>query len=382
MPALVPVRRTTSRKKMTGMPQMLSPHVVPRSRRTRRSALGASLAVTVALGLAACGEPEAAAEPLPDDATIEQLYDAAKKEGEVVIYGPTQDQYAGVYEKFEKDYPGVTVTEVDIFGTELDSRLDAETAAGGPDVDLIHEGVADVARRAQDGLFAAYLPTSPADIPAERIGEDDRWVVVSRGLYGPIYNTDEVAEEEVPTTWADLTDEKWSGRVGTSDPAQPGGTTQSLAAAFDAEAIDEGWLSDLNDRVAPRNYPSIAAVVQAVVTGEIDLGLVASYGTVVQKQNEGAPIAFQALENGSFMLDFGVGVVDGSPHPNAGRLLASWLLSDAGQAAIAEVTYEFGSMPDAPLPPGAEALGEINSLPYPGVGREQEVIELIADTFK
>jgi iron(III) transport system substrate-binding protein len=356
----------------------------PRPRRRRAgSALGASvLASALALGLSACGGSDPPAQPLSDDATMAELYGAAKDEGEVVIYGPTQDQYTGVYEKFEEEYPGVTVTEVDIFGAELDSRLDAEISAGGPEVDLIQDGVANAARRAKEGLFAAYVPATPADIPAELIGQDEQWIVGSRSLYGPIYNTEKVAEDEVPATWADLTKPEWSGRMGTSDPTESGGTSQSMAAAFDAGAIDEEWLKDLRDQVSPRTYPSVAAVVQAVLAGEVDLGLVASHAAVVQQQNNGAPIAFAALEDGSFMLEFGIGVVDGSPHPNAGRLLESWLLSEAGQAAIAEVTYEFGSMPNAPLPPGADALGPINPLPYPGVEREQKIIELIAEAFK
>jgi iron(III) transport system substrate-binding protein len=76
-----------------------------------------------------------------NDATT-QLYNAAKKEGRVVIWGPTD---AIVYEKMQevldKQYPGIKIEHFESIPEPLVQRIIAESQAGKPAaVDVIQSG--------------------------------------------------------------------------------------------------------------------------------------------------------------------------------------------------------------------------------------------------
>ena len=87
------------------------------------------------------------------------------------------------------------------------------------------------------------------------------------------------------------------------------------------------------------------------------------------------------MDDGAFFSDVAYGVLDGAPHPNASRLLVSWMFSEAGQASVAEHVFEFGTMPNAPKPEGAEELGDPVRLSYPGGDKYRSALELLNTKF-
>ena len=200
----------------------------------------ASLALGSLLLLTACGGGGNDAEAVTAT-TLDELYEAAKSEGQVVIYGPTEDLYGAVYEDFKKEYPGIDLVTSDIFGQELDSRLEGEQVAGGFDADLVHIGVSDVERYNDRGYLAPFKPMEADALDSAYIGPDNMWSVPSQHLYASAYNTNVLSAEEMPTTWDDLADSALSGQIATSNPKQSGVVPQMISAAMDA-----GTLSDFN----------------------------------------------------------------------------------------------------------------------------------------
>jgi ABC-type glycerol-3-phosphate transport system substrate-binding protein len=90
---------------------------------------------------------------------ITQLYNAAKKEGTVVIWGPTD---AIVYEKMQevldKQYPGIKPEHFESIPEPLVQRIIAENQAGKPPaVDIIQSGSMRALRPLIDrDLLASY----------------------------------------------------------------------------------------------------------------------------------------------------------------------------------------------------------------------------------
>ncbi len=348
----------------------------------RRIHLIATAAVlSAALTLTACGGGTETAPEVADASSLSELYDAAKKEGEVLVYGPTEDLYAKVYDEFEAAYPGIKVKTADIFGTELDSRLQGEQVAGGFKADLLHIGVSDMERYASASYLSAFRPVEADELEDAYRGKDDLWSVPSQHLYATVYNTGSLKEDDVPHTWAELGDTKWKGKQGISDPSISGATPQVLSAALEAGVIDEKWLDTLAGKVKPKTFPSVATALQAVTTGETQMSLVAGYGTYMRQKAAGAPLGYVVMEDGGYMSDVAYGALDGSPHPNAARLLVSWMFSQEGQKAVAEHVYEFGTMPDAPEPKGAGELGEFKPITYPGAERYEKDLALLGEKF-
>lgn len=341
----------------------------------------AALAVGSLLALTACGTdaPEASGSSAPT--TMTGLYEAAKTEGALQIYGPTEDLYKAVYDDFTKTYPGINITTADIFGQELDARLEGEQVAGGFAADLVHIGVSDMGRYATKEYLAPYKPVEADALDAKFRGTDDQWSVASRHLYATAYNTKTLTAEQVPTTWAELIDPKWKGALGVANPKQSGVTPQVFSAALEAGAIDEAWLDTLKKDMAPAVYPSVATALQAVVTGESKLSLVAGYGSYMRQAKQGAPVGFATMKDGAYYSDVAYGLLSGSKHPNAARLLVAWMFSAEGQASIAKNVYEFGTMPQAPLPEGADKLGKSAEIDYPGAEKYRATLDLLNAKF-
>jgi iron(III) transport system substrate-binding protein len=94
-----------------------------------------------------------------DKAAVDKLYNAAKKEGRVVIWGPTD---AIVYEKMQealdKQYPGIKIEHFESIPEPLVQRIIAENQAGKPPaVDIIQSGSLRALRPLIDrDLLASY----------------------------------------------------------------------------------------------------------------------------------------------------------------------------------------------------------------------------------
>jgi len=338
-----------------------------------------TLAVASTMLLAGCSSAEAESTEVTATSMAE-LYEEAKAEGRVVVYGPTEDLFGAVYEDFREAYPGIEVVTSDIFGQELDSRLEGEQLAGGFEADLVHIGVSDVERFHEKGYLAAYRPYGTEELDPAFLGPEDAWSVPSQHLYGTAYNTNALAAGQVPSSWAQLAGKEFTG-MATATPKQSGVTPQMLAAALDAGVIDEAWIDRFKADTAPKVFPSVANALQATVTGETELAFIAGYGSYMRQVEQGAPLGFAAMSDGAYFSDVAYAVLDGGPNPHAARLLVGWMFSEEGQASVAEHVFEFGTMPNAPLPAGAEALGDPARLPYPGAEGYRATLELLNAKF-
>lgn len=153
--------------------------------------------------------------------------------GEVVIYCSVDRGFAEpLLDAFERE-TGITVHAR--FDTEagkttgLVNKLLAERARPRADVWWSSEifGTVDLASA---GILAPYRPTTASDIPDAFKDDDGRWTAF--GLRGRViaYDPKRTNEEDVPTRWAALTDERYKGRVAIADPRF--GTTRGHFAAM------------------------------------------------------------------------------------------------------------------------------------------------------
>ncbi|MEO6165261.1 MAG: hypothetical protein ABIP88_14110 [Candidatus Binatia bacterium] len=94
-----------------------------------------------------------------DKAAIDKLYSAAKKEGRVVIWGPTDGiVYEKMQELLDKQYPGIKIEHFESIPEPLVQRIIAENQAGKPAaVDIIQSGSLRALRPLIDrDLLASY----------------------------------------------------------------------------------------------------------------------------------------------------------------------------------------------------------------------------------
>ena len=97
---------------------------------------------------------------------ITQLYNAAKKEGRVVIWGPTDAiVYQRMQEALDKQYPGIKIESFESIPEPLVQRIIAESQAGKPAaVDVIQSGSLRALRPLIDRDMLAPYPGWEKDL--------------------------------------------------------------------------------------------------------------------------------------------------------------------------------------------------------------------------
>jgi len=235
----------------------------------------------------------------------------------------------------------------------------------------------------------AVLPDEILDrVDARFRDADGRWTGTSGRSRVLVYNTDELSEDEVPDTVADLLDERWDGRIGIAP------TNASFQAFVTAMRLSEGdeatrqWLTGLK-ALHPKIYEKNTPIVEAAASGAIDLGLVNHYYLyLVREEQPEAPIENHFLagaDPGALVSVAGAAVLASTDQSDDAERFVEFLLSDEGQRFYVEQAEEA----EYPLVAGIEAkagLPPLASLHGPDVeltsfGAEHEAtIELLRET--
>jgi iron(III) transport system substrate-binding protein len=307
--------------------------------------------------------------------------------GTLTVYsGREEELVAPLFERFEEQ-SGVDVEVRYGDSAELAATI-AEEGDGSPADVFFAQDPGSLGAVADEGLLE-QLPSNLLERVDERWRDDDgRWVGTSGRARVVVYNTDALAEDEVPDSVFDLTDPQWTGRIGIAP------TNASFQAFVSAMRLDVGdertrrWLEDLqaND---PKVYEKNTPIVEAAAAGEIDLGLVNHYYLyLVREEQPGAPVANHFLEEGdpgALVSVAGVAVLESSDDREAGEELVDYLLSEEGQRFYVDEAEEA----EYPLVDGIDAnegLPPLDSLQGPDVdltelGAELEsTLELLRET--
>jgi iron(III) transport system substrate-binding protein len=174
-----------------------------------------------------------------------------------------------------------------------------------------------------------------ADLMPQALRPHGHWVGTRINMFVQSYNTRLVRKEELPKSYAELTDPRWKGRLG-------------------IEAEDEDWfatiVTDLGEEAGLRVFRDIMRVnglsvrkghtllAGLVASGEIPLALTTySHGAEKMKQR-GAPVEWFAIAPAIGRAN-GIGIVARPPHPHAAALFADFLLSPEGQAILQKGGY-------------------------------------------
>lgn len=314
--------------------------------RTLRLALPA-LAPTLglALVLSACGgssdETDASDEPL------------------TVYVGRDEELVSPLLEQFTEET-----------GIEVEARY-----AGTPELaaTLLDEGEnspADVFLSQDAGALGALsdaglLDELPEDITGavspELTSTDGTWVGVTGRARVIAYDGEELSADDVPDSVTDLTADEWEGRVG----FPPGNASfQSFVTGYrvaEGDAAAQAWLEDMADNDV-QSYERNGEVLEAVNSGQLDLGLINHYywfqtAAEVGAENMRAQLKFpEAGDPGALVNVTGAAVL--SDHPDA-RAFVEFLVSEAGQTYFVENTYEYPLVPGIAAPEGLPALEEL-----------------------
>lgn len=259
-----------------------------------------------------------------------QIIDGAKKEGAVTIYSSQGlDLLSALGKKFQAKY-GIPVTVNRDVDANIESKLNADAASGHPVADVV--ATADgsyVTKQGQAGWWAQ--PKGPAfDAPgydkAKNLSANGSFIS-SAAMYVVGWNT-----QDVPNgikSYQDLLNPKLKGHLGVVDPA------------VSAAVVD--FYDYLGQENGPNYVKQLAAQKPQIFNGVLPIGPALTSGQIwasvaVQplgdQKSAGAPVNFW-VPKPAWGAPFHTEILAKAPHPDAAQLLADFMVTQAGQSAIA-----------------------------------------------
>jgi iron(III) transport system substrate-binding protein len=218
----------------------------------------------------------------------------------------------------------------------------------------------DIARLSQiveaDVVQPVASEVLTANIPAEFRDPGGLWFGLTARARVVYASNERVADGEV-TTYEDLADTKWKGRLCT----RPGTHDYNLALASAVIAHDgpeaaQAWAEGLKANLARKPEGGDRDQVKAIAAGVCDIALGNTYylGQMLAdpEQKEAAEavrIVYPTfIDGGTHMNISGVAMTKAAPNREAALKLMEWLSSGAAQRIYAETNYEFPVNPAVP----------------------------------
>jgi len=281
----------------------------------------------------------ARAAPAPGKITPE-LIEAAKKEGKAVWYTAVDLPVAErIAKSFEAKYPGIDMRVERSGGERIFQRVGQEYASNIHAVDVLHSSdAAHFIVWKRDGIFAPYVPEDVAlHYPMEQRDPDGLFASWRVWLSVIGYNTKLVKATDAPKSFADLLDPKWMGKIVKGHPGYSG---TIMTATFQISR-DLGWeYFEKLSRQKVMQVQSSADPPKKLALGERAVMADGNEYNLFQLKEKGEPVEIVYPTEGTPLIIGPSGVPKDAPHPNAARLLQSYLFSAEAQ----QLMVDFGGL--------------------------------------
>mgnify|MGYP006298033251 CR=1 FL=1 len=337
-------------------------------------------------------EAEKAAEQAPAEEDWDAIYEAAKKEGKVVIYS-LSSRIFDVVESFKAEYPGIEVEASDMTGVQQIEKLTREQSSGIYNVDVLFLANYPtlINELLPEGLIVNYVPEELVDgaKSVDVIPEQFREPLLVHSLESKVtfYNFETYSECPVDTMW-DLTRPEWRGKVQMKDPLMTEENmnflqaivqhSDAMAAAYEEEFGEPIELSSgienagyeliktltENDLVLTTSDGDAAKAVGA--PNQSDPPVTLSVASSKLRYNDGKDtklaVAWDMAPSAGLTKRNFVVMANKAPHPNAAKLLIRWMLGNAeGGAGIEPFVVPGGWSSRSDVPPEADiGLNELS----------------------
>jgi iron(III) transport system substrate-binding protein len=322
-----------------------------------------SLICAVAILLAVESGDAVAAQAEAWKADWDKTLEAAKKEGQLVIYGSAD--FEMLYGEFHKKYPEIKITGVFGRGADVAKRLMAERRAD--------KFLGDIYLNGQTTGYNVFYkakavdPIPPALVLPE-VTDTSKWWQGKHHYVDPEnkyllnfnggtrivvgYNTKLVNAKEIKSYW-DLLNPKWKGKIVALDPMS-GGSGDALRFFYHSKLLGPEFLKRLLTEMDLVISSDSRQMGDWLAGGKFAFSI---FGPVSRMdldvmQGQGLPVNWfdpDHLKEGAYITagSGGVGLINRPPHPNAAKVAINWLLSREGQIAYQRIFTEGAEGPDS-----------------------------------
>lgn len=267
--------------------------------------------------------------------------------------GETLTVYSGrhygietAFDKWSKD-TGIKVEFLTGNDAELRERIAAEGKDTEADVYLTVDA-GNLWAAAEDGIFQPlHSKVLDDSIPAELRDKDDRWFGLAVRTRTIVYNTDLVDLKDVPTTYEELADPKYDGKLCLRNASND--YQQSLVASMIAADGEDATVEVLKGWAANADiFANDVELLDAMAAGACEIGVVNHYYLArMLEEKPDTPIGLVWAEQdgrGVHVNISGGGVTKYADNVDLAQQFLEWLATD-GQNTLVADNHEYPANP-------------------------------------
>lgn len=324
--------------------------------------------VLAALALTGCGSGDSTSDTGTDAGTTDTATDsadsAAAGDQTVTIYSGRNENLVGPILDQVEQATGATVEVRYGDSAELAAQLLEEGDRTQADL-FFSQDAGALGALANEGRLAV-LDDSITDLVLDGYADaDGHWVATSARARVIAFNPEIAPDTEQMTSIDDILDPKYQGQVGI---APTNASFQSFVTALRVAKGEDGareWLTRLKDN-EPKIYEKNGAILDAVDSGEVGLGLINHYYWYEKADEVGlddltAQIHFLGTDDPGALINVaGVGILEGSAEADAAAKVVEYFLSAEGQQYFTDETSEYPVVDGITLKEGLTPLADLH----------------------
>ncbi len=282
----------------------------------------------------------------------------------LVIYsGRSESLVQPIIDRFQEE-TGIQV-DVRYGGTaELVATL-LEEGANSPADFFYAQDPGGLGAIAAEGMLAPLPETILDKVPARFAATSGEWVGISGRARVVVYNTDMLAEADLPADLWGFTEPEWNGRIGW---APTNGSFQAMVTGMRAiwgEVETRRWLAGIQVN-NPVVYEGNTPIVAGVGAGEVAVGFVNHYYLYRFLAEEGESFAARNYflpggGPGSLIMVSGAGILQTASNVANAQRFIEFLLSEESQLYFADETFEYPVVAGVAINPLLPPLAELDA---------------------
>ncbi len=289
------------------------------------------------------------------------LIEAAKAEGELVVYGSCEEAYlVAACQHFEELY-GIKVSYQRLSTGEVAAKIEEEN--GNPSADVWFGGTTDPYNEsAAKGLLEAYEAKNASHLVGPMYRDaDGYWYGIYKGILGFMVNTEELERLglEAPKGWNDLLKPEYKGLIWMSNPNTAGTAKLVINTMVQMKGHDEAmqYFVDLDKNIA-QYTKSGSGPSKKVGVGECTIGIGFLHDGITQILMGYDNIGLIIPEEGTSFEIGATAIFKGAKHPNASKLWIEYALSpECVNLAKENESFQFLVIDNAEQPKEATEFG-------------------------
>ncbi|MEX2291609.1 MAG: ABC transporter substrate-binding protein [Mycobacteriales bacterium] len=290
----------------------------------------------------------------------DELVACAEEEGQLNVYTSNTDM-EDLIDGFTDEYD-IDVNNYRAGSESVLQRLLQEDAAAYYGADIFETNALELGVASQEGLLYPYQ-SELRDSVLEAGRQSEDWTATRFNAFVVGWNTNKVAPEQVPTTFEELAEPQWKGRI-----SMEVGDVDWFAALHDYYVEEQGWAeekyTDFMTRLAANSQVVKGHTVQGELlsAGQFDIGVSLYSHTVDKAADKGGPVQWMPATGEPVqpivVRPNGIGLVKTATNPCAATLFVDFELT-GGQEVFKEA-FRIGSVEGTDNP-----LSQYETYPVP-----------------